>query len=367
MSETDRRDAAPLSRRRLIGGAFVAGAAAPLAAPALAQGRLRWRMATSWPKNLPGPGVSAQRLADRIGALSGGQLTVELFAAGELMSFQGVFDAVASDAIEMAHTASVFWSGKARAAPIFTAAPFGLTPTEHGSWIEFGGGQALWDQLYEPYGLIGFLAGNTGPSFGGWFREEIFSLNDLKGLRMRMAGLGAEMFGRLGVAAVAIAPGEIYESLRSGVVDAAEFASPFADAALGLEQAARFVYYPALHEPNGASEALVARARFEALPADLQAVLRAACREEHGLGLAEAGRANAAALHQLTALRGAQLRPWPNDVVRAAKRAAQATLADVAEAGAANRRVVEGLLDALALSLPTARVAAAPFLAAREA
>lgn len=219
-------------RGLLLGGAGV------LAAPALlrAQAGLRWRMVTSWPRNLPGPGMNAQRLADRIGQASGGRLTVQLYAAGELVPALQVFDAVNAGAAEMGHTASFYWAGKARAAPFFTTVPFGLAPAEHAAWIDHGGGQALWDELYAPFGLKPFMAGNSGVQMGGWFRREIDGPGDLRGLKLRSAGLGGELFQRLGAVTVALGVPEIYPALQSGTIDAVEFLGPASDLAAGFYQ-----------------------------------------------------------------------------------------------------------------------------------
>ncbi|MCB1509045.1 MAG: ABC transporter substrate-binding protein, partial [Hyphomicrobiaceae bacterium] len=199
-----------LSRRKLLGGAAGAVLAAPLASslatPALAQRLIRWRMVTSWPKNLPGPGVSAERIAADIAALSGERLTLEIYAAGELVGGLEVFDAVSSGTVEMAHTASLFWPGKVPAAPFFTAVPFGLTPLEHAAWLQQGGGQALWDRLYAPFGIRPFAAGNTGFQMGGWYKTPIESLDDIVGLKIRMPGFGGEILRRLGAAPVSLPP-----------------------------------------------------------------------------------------------------------------------------------------------------------------
>jgi TRAP-type mannitol/chloroaromatic compound transport system substrate-binding protein len=190
---------------------LAAGGLAALAAPALARAdtALRWRMVTSWPRNLAGPGVSAGRLAERITKMSGGRLEVEVFAAGEIVPALSTFNAVSTGVAEMAHTASLYWIGKLPASIFFTTAPFGLGPLEHQAWIASGGGQKLWDELYAPFGVKAFLAGNTGPSMGGWFRSEIKSLADVKGLRIRVQGIGAELYARLGATPVTLAPGDL--------------------------------------------------------------------------------------------------------------------------------------------------------------
>src|ERR1700748_2046605 len=181
--------------RRAIASAGAAGLASALAAPALAQsGKLRWRMVTSWPKRLPGPGMSAERVAERIGAVSGGRLERTVSAAGEVVPAFEVLDAVGSGVAEMGHTAAFYWQGKQPAAADFTTVPFGLTPMEHVAWVDAGGGQALWDELYAPFGVRPFMGGNTGVCMGGWFRKELTGLEDFKGLKIRSLGLGGRIY-----------------------------------------------------------------------------------------------------------------------------------------------------------------------------
>lgn len=353
----------PAPSRRVVLAAALAPAA--LTAPAIAQDRRLWRMATSWPKNLAGPGVSARRIAERVTAMSDGRLSIALFAAGELVPPFGVFDAVATGAVECGHSASVFWSGRARAAALFTSQPFGLTPWEHASWIAAGEGQAAWDALYGRFGLKAFLAGNTGPSLGGWFRREIETLDDLKGVTMRIAGLGGAVMQALGAAPVSVAPGEVAAALRTGAIDAAEFASPAADRALGLDRLGATAMTPGFHEPNGASEVSVNAAAWGALPADLKAILSAACGDEHARGLAEAERANAAALGAFAAA-GTAVKPWPGPILDAARPIAEQLIAEVADDGPEAAAVVASWRAALSRARLVARETYTPFLAARE-
>lgn len=328
------------TRRNMLAGTAASGA---LAVPQVARAveNLRWRMVTSWPRNLPGPGVSARRLAERITAMSGGRLRVELHAAGELVPALEVFDAVAGGVAEVAHTASFFWQGKLPGATFFTTVPFGLGPIEHLAWIELAGGQKLWDELYAPSGLKGFLAGNTGPSMGGWFRREIQTLDDLKGLRIRVQGLGGEIYRRLGATPVSIPPGEIPTSLATGTIDAAEFLAPSSDLATGLQRATRNYYAPGFNKPNGAGEALVSLAAWNRLPDDLKAIVADACRAEHAAGLADAERLNAPALDALTARHGVRILQFPDVVMEAARAAAEEALRELAARDAMTARIAD--------------------------
>src|SRR5258705_9950341 len=189
----------PKSNRRTLlrgGGLALLGA---VAAPAVARAQaLRWRMVTSWPKRRPGPGMSAERVAERISALSGGRLQITVQAAGEVVPAFEVLDAVGGSVAEMGHTAAFYWQGKEPAAAFYTTVPFGLTPLEHVAWVDAGGGQALWDELYAPFGGKPFMAGNTGVFMGGWFRRDMNGPQDLKGLKTRPLGLGGEVYRRLG-------------------------------------------------------------------------------------------------------------------------------------------------------------------------
>ena len=186
-----------VDRRSFIGGAVTA-AAATGSAPAYAQGKHNWKMVTCWQKNFPGTGTGAQRIVDRINELADGELTIKLYAAGELVPAFEVFDAVREGKAEMGHDAPYYWIAKNRSIAFFSSVPGGLAPLEQISWIRYGGGQELWDELYDNYGLKGFIAGNAGMQMIGWFRERLESLADLKGLRIRMAGLQSEVLARLG-------------------------------------------------------------------------------------------------------------------------------------------------------------------------
>ena len=197
-----------MERRDFIGGAGIAGAgAAVLAAPALSQNRQQVRLVTTWPRDFPGLGVGAQRIAARITATSGGRIDVRLYSAGELVPAFGSFDAVRNGEAEMYHAADYYWQDRHKGFNFFTSVPLGLTAKELNAWVFFGGGQALWDELSGQFGIKPLLAGNSDVQMGGWFREPITSLDDLKGLRMRIPGLGGETLRQLGVDAVSLPGG----------------------------------------------------------------------------------------------------------------------------------------------------------------
>ncbi|MGI9353926.1 MAG: TRAP transporter substrate-binding protein [Rhizobiaceae bacterium] len=307
--------------RRTAIGLLATAPAAALATPALAQSKIEWRMVTSWPKNLPGPGVTAQRLADSITAMSDGRLTVKLYAAGEIVPPLEVFSAVSDGVAHIGHTAALFWGGKVPAAPLFTAGPFGLTPIEHITWIDHGGGQEIWNKVYAPHGIKPFMAGNTGFQMGGWFKKELSSLEDLRGLKIRMPGLGGEVMRRLGAAPVTLSPGEILTALQTGVIDATEFLGPSSDFAMGFYKAAKYYYAPGFHEPNGTGEALVSLSALNELRGELQEIVKQACAAENIRSLGESEWHNAARLRVLVEEKGVQLRDYPADIIEAARRA----------------------------------------------
>src|SRR5436853_1715388 len=292
-------------------------AAGILAAPAIARAQTqKWRMVTSWPKRLPGPGMSAERVADRIRALSGGRLDISVSAAGEVVpAFEGL-DAVGNGVADIGHTASFYWQGKMPAAAFFTTVPFGLTPGEHVAWVDAGGGQALWDELYLPFGVKPFMGGNTGVCMGGWFRRALASLDDVRGLKIRSLGLGGEVYRRLGATPQTTPPGEILTSLQSGVLDAAEFVGPGTDISLGLYRVAPMYYGPGFNKPNGTGECIVSLKAWEALDAEGRAIVAHACAAEAAFALAEMERLNAEGLGAPIERTGRQPKTSPRDAVR---------------------------------------------------
>jgi TRAP-type mannitol/chloroaromatic compound transport system substrate-binding protein len=339
-------------------------AVAPAATAAQAQAPIEWKMVTSWPRNLPGPGVTARRLADSIGLMSGGRLKVTLHAAGELVPALQVFDAVSNGVAEIGHTASLFWAGKMPAAPIFTAAPFGLTPLEHITWIDHGGGQQLWDELYGAAGIKPYMAGNTGFQMGGWFKREINSLADIRGLKMRMPGLGGLVMQKLGAVPVTIAPGEIQAALQTGVIDATEFLGPFSDAAMGFQRVAKYYYSPGWHEPNGTGEAIVSIAALKALPDDLQNIVASASAAENIRALGESEWMNAETITMLAG-EGVELREFPADFIEAAKKASAEVMAELAAKDELTARIVGSYTGAARHQAKWSQVSVRSFLSAR--
>ena len=327
------------TRRRLLAVAAATAIAAPAVARAAA-GR-RWRCVTSWSRNMIGPGVSARRLAERMTTMSQRELVIDLFPAGEIVPPLQVFDGVSTGTVEMAHTAALFWGGKMPAAPLFTTQPFGLAPHAHQGWLD-DGGQALWDELYAPLNVKAFVAGNTGPSAAGWFRREIKSLADFKGLRIRSTGIGAEIYTALGATALAIPPADTYSALERGVIDAVELLAPANDLPIGLNRIAPHYVFPGFNKPNGASELLISLPLWQALPDHLKQVVEVSARAEHDMALADCEIANARAVESLA--KSGTLFGWiGDDVLQAARAATGVSLERIAATSPLARRIVESL------------------------
>ena len=274
----------------------------------------RWKLVTTWPKNLPGLGAAPENFARYVNEMSGGRLEVRVFGAGEIVPAFEVFDAVSQGAAEVGHGASYYWKGKIPAAVFFTAVPFGMTAQEMNGWLHYGGGLELWQELYAPFGVIPFAGGSTGVQMAGWFNRELRSAKDLSGLKMRSPGLAGEVFDAAGGTAVRIAGGEVYTSMQTGVIDAVEWVGPYNDRTLGLNEVAEFYYYPGWHEPGAMLEFTVNAAAFTQLPRDLQAIVRYAARAANQDMLDEFTARNNESLQQLLAA-GTQLRPLPEDIL----------------------------------------------------
>lgn len=345
-----------------------AGAAATaLATPAIAQDSQTWRMVTTWPKNFPGLGVGAQRLADRITAASGGRLTIQVFASGEMVPPLQALDAVIDGSAEMSHGAAYYWQNKSQGLSFFTGVPFGMTSREHSAWVRFLGGQEIWDEIYDQFGLQGFLSGDTGTQAGGWFRNELTGLSDIEGLRFRTPGLGGQVWGKLGASVTNIAAGEIFAALQSGTLDAAEFVGPYNDLALGFYQVAKNYYFPSFVEPGLATELVVDKAKYQALPEDLQVIVRDCCQAEYDQVASDFYANDPRALQALVSEHGVQVRQFPEEIIEAGAKAAVELLTEIREGGdALTKKAAESFISGLNLMRPRSENVDSAFLQARE-
>lgn len=340
-----------MERRQFLKGAAVGGvaaAASTLAAPAIAQGNITWRMVTTWPRNFPGLGVGAQRLADRITAASGGRLTIQVFSGGELVPPLQSLDAVIDGTAEMAHGAAYYWLNKSRGLAFFTGVPYGMTSRELAAWVRYMGGQELWDEIYDGFGVQGFLSGDTGTQAGGWFRTELTGLSDIQGLRFRTPGLGGRVWEMLGASVVNMPAGEIFPALQSGTLDAAEFVGPFNDLALGFHQIAKNYYFPSFTEPGLATELVVDKAKYQALPADLQALVRDICQAEYDQVASDFAANDPRALQTLVNQHGVTIRTFPDEILEAGADASKRLLEELLESDdPLTKRVAENYVESL--------------------
>lgn len=324
-----------LDRRSFIktAGIVTAGGAAAtaLATPAISQEMRELKMVTTWPKNLPGVGTGAQRLADRITAATEGKITVKLFAAGELVPPLESFDAVSSGTADMYHGAEYYWQGKHKAFNFFTAVPMGMTANELDAWINFGGGQELWDELSAQFGVKGLMAGNTGVQMGGWFRNEINSMEDMKGLKIRMPGLGGEVLRQIGAAAVTLPGGEVYPAFQAGTIDATEWIGPWNDLAFGFYKIAKNYYWPGFHEPGSGLSCGINKGVWDSFSVAEQEIVAACCAKENNLMYSEYNAQNGAALDTLINKHGVNLKQFPDEVFKALSVASAEVVNNVAE------------------------------------
>lgn len=367
-----------IDRRKLLGAATLG--AAGLATTACSQSssdgaagpavqtrkKRRLTMTTTWPKDLPGLGTAAQRVADRIGELSEGQMEVQVYATGELVPAFEAFDAVASGNVDMYHGADYYWQSKSKAFNFFTAVPMGMTAPEIMGWIDHGGGQALWEELSGQYGVIAFQAANTGHQMGGWFRKEINSIDDFRGLKMRIPGMGGDVVRALGGAAEALPGNEIYQALQTGRIDATEWVGPWNDYFLGFHREAKFHYGPGFHEPGSALALGINRSKWDSLTPTEQAIIRSAANEVNHLSVGEFMYQNGVYLEKLVTEEEVQLRQFPEDVMARVQEISADIRSDAGQQGDLERRIYESFEDALKKMRAWSSISDSPYMVARE-
>ncbi len=326
----DRRS---LLKKGVLAGAAVAASSAlgTSSAQAVVTGKqIKWRMVTSWPPAFPILQTGVERFAKRVGELTGGRLSIQVYAGGELVPPLGVFDAVSSGSVQCGHSAAYYWAGKCNAAQWFTCVPFGMDAQGMNAWFYFGNGLKLWEEVYAPFNLIPRPAGNTGVQMGGWFNKKIESMDDFKGLKMRIPGLGGKVIAKAGGAVVLLPGGEIYTSLERGVIDATEWIGPCHDIRMGFYKVAKYYYYPGWHEPGSALELIMNKKAYEALPSDIRAALDTAASELNVQMLSEFETENAKALSQLKSFHKIRLLRFPDKVLEGLKVLAAETIEETA-------------------------------------
>jgi TRAP-type mannitol/chloroaromatic compound transport system substrate-binding protein len=307
-----------MERRSFIKNAGLAvgatAASTTLAAPAIAQGRKEMVIVSSWPRDFPGLGLSAQNLAQRITDMTEGRITTQYFASGERVGGFDVFDEVASGNAQAYTSAEYYWKGKHPGWAFFTSVPFGMTYTEQSAWINHLGGQQLWDELAAGFGLKALPCGNTGVQMGGWFNKEIETADDLKGLKMRIPGLGGDVMAKVGASPVSLPGSQIYENLVSGAIDATEWVGPYNDYFLKFYEAAKYYYYPGMHEPGGFISFGMNKSWWEALSKSEQLIIEAACQMECEIAMSENNANNATYLKRLIDEHGVKLREFSDEI-----------------------------------------------------
>ncbi|MCB1863852.1 MAG: TRAP transporter substrate-binding protein DctP [Chromatiales bacterium] len=324
---------------RGLGAGSVALGAGAVSTRTFAKAEHKWKMVTTWPKNFPGLGTTANRVGQLIESMSDGRIRVKVYGAGELVPPFETFDACSRGTVELGHGSAYYWKGKVESAQFFSTVPFGLTAQEMGAWLEFGGGMELWRELYTGFGLVPIAAGNSTVQMAGWFNREINSLADLSGLKMRIPGLGGEVLQRAGGTPVNLPGGELFTALKSGTIDATEWVGPYNDLAFGLHKAAKYYYYPGWHEPGTAMELIVNKAAWDALPDDLKAIVEGACAIANQRMIEEYTARNNAALETLVNEHHVDVRRLPDDVLKKLHALSLEVVAELANKDEFSRRV----------------------------
>jgi TRAP-type mannitol/chloroaromatic compound transport system substrate-binding protein len=299
-----------------LGAAAVA--ATTVNAPAvLAQTKYKWKMVTTWPPGLPVLQTGCERLAKRVGEMSDGRIQIQVFAANELVPAFGGFEAVSQGTVECASGASYYWAGKEPASQWFAAVPFGMNAQGMAAWFHGGDGLKLWEETYAPFNLIPRPGGSTGVQMGGWFNKKINTIDDFKGLKMRIPGLGGKVVAKAGGTVVLTPGGEIFTNLERGVIDATEWVGPYHDLRLGLYQAAKYYYYPGWHEPGTYLEYFFNKKAYDSLTTELKHIVDVACMENEHWVLTQFDANNGAALQTLINKHKVQLIKFPDEVLNA--------------------------------------------------
>ncbi len=327
---------------------------------------IHWNMVTTWPKNFQGLGEGAEYLAKLILEMSGGRLKIRVFGAGELVPALQVFDTVSSGNAQMGHGAAYYWRGKIPSASFFGAVPFGMNAQEMNAWLLHSDGLKLWTELYQPFGLIPRPCGNTGVQMAGWFNKELNSMDDIKGLKMRIPGLGGEVLKRAGGVPVLLPGSEVFSSLERGALDAAEWVGPYNDLAFGLYKAAKYYYYPGWHEPGSTMEAIINQKALAKLPDDLQQIVLNACLIANQDMLAEFTARNLEALTVLQQQHNVQLRKIPDDILKQLKIISKEVVKDSIQGDQQGQKVYDSYHQFLTQVKNWTALSEQSFLAARD-
>jgi len=338
-----------------------------IASPAISKNHRQFRLATSWPKDFPGLGTMPVRFAKFVHDMTDGRLDIKIFAAGELVGAAECFDACSTGAADMYHAAEYYWQGKAKGFSFFTAVPTGMTPAEIMGWLDYGGGQKLWDALSARFNIKAFQCGNSGHQTGGWFKREINTLEDFKGLKMRMPGIGGEVIRRLGGSAVKLSGGEIFQALQSGAIDATEWVGPWNDLAFGFYREAPYYYAPGFHEPGSALALGVNLNVWNSLSASDQAIIKIACKAVNDASLGEFTHENGKSLKILQDDHGINPRYFSDEILKTVWRLGEEVVAEFGNSDAQPRRIYESYVKARNEYRPWTEMSDGLFIKARKA
>jgi TRAP-type mannitol/chloroaromatic compound transport system substrate-binding protein len=302
--------------------------------------RYQWKMVTTWPPNFPILGEACNLFAQLIEEMSGGRITIRVYGGNELVPALEAFDTVRTGGAELGSGAAYYWAGKAAAAQFFASVPFGMNTQQLNAWMLCGGGLELWEELYRDFNLVPMVGGNTGVQMGGWFNKEINTLADLKGLKMRIPGLGGKVLEKAGGAPVLLAGGEIYTGLERGVIDATEWLGPYHDTLMGFHEIAKYYYTPGWHEPGTALEYFINKEVYDDLPKDLQVIIKTAALRINLWVVSQMEAKNADALTSLIE-KGVTLKSFPEEVITQLRGFTEEAIADITANDAFARRTYE--------------------------
>ena len=350
----------------VLAAASTAATATVLSAPAYAKGKRRLKMVTTWPKNFPGLGTRASEFAKDVEAATDGKIKIKVYAAKELVPAMGAFDAVSAGKADIYHGPDYYWQGKHKAFSFFAAVPFGLTASEMVHWMEYGGGNELWDELSGRFNIKSLLACTTGIQMGGWFKKEINAADDFKGLRIRIPGIGGEVMRKIGATPVTKSGGEIYMALSQGNIDASEWVGPWNDLAFGFYKVAPYYYTSAFHEPAANVAAGFNLEVWNSFSASEQAILRAVAAKNFQSSLAEFNARNSVALNELVNKHKVKLRTYSPEIMAELADISAGVVRDIGMTDDLSKRIYNSYMKTRAAAMEWSKIADEPYLANRR-